>query len=444
MLCEELAQRALAIASADLDEAVRHAARRCLVDWAAAALPGSALDPTPRLREALADELDRGTASILPDGRAATPRAAALHNGTAAHAAEFDDIFRDAIYHPGAPVISAALAAAEHTGCDGRRLLGAVVAGYEVSCRIGLAVTPAHYEHFHTTGTVGTLGAAVAGAVALGLDEQGITHALAGAATQAAGLQQAFRSDSMSKPLHAGRAAESGVLCALLAAQGVTGALDVLEGERGFGQALGGGARWDRALEGLGEDFVITRMTQKNHGCCGHTFAALDALIALRAEHGLEPADVARVEVGTYAKAVEVVGDASPATPSEARFSLPYCAAVALTDGRVRLASFEPARIADPGLRTLMTRVEVGVDAEADAAFPGRRGARVVVETADERRFERRARTRKGDPEAPLGDSELEAKYRELATPVIGAERAQSLLASLWTLDRRPALRGLL
>src|SRR6185436_11328786 len=146
-----------------------------------------------------------------------------------------------------------------------RNLLRSIVVGYEISTRIGAAMGRAHYRYWHNTGTIGCFGAAAAAAAALGLDAGRFAHALATVATFSAGLQQAFRMDSMSKPLHAGHAAEAGVLAALAAREGVTGSLDVMEGETGYGRAMGGDPDWSRALATLGEDFHITRMTFKNH-----------------------------------------------------------------------------------------------------------------------------------------------------------------------------------
>src|SRR3954471_4178384 len=252
---------------------VMHHARRALIDWHAALYPGAVLPPATLLEKALAGDLDRGEARLAL-GRQATVRAAALINATAAHTAELDDIFRDGIYHPGAPTIAAARALA-----GGKNLLRCIVVGYEISTRIGAAMGRAHYRYWHNTGTIGCFGAAAAAAELLQLDERQFAHALATVATFAAALQQAFRMDSMSKPLHAGRAAQAGVTAALAAREGVTGSLDILEGEAGFGRAMGDNPDWEHALTGLGRDFHITRMTFKNHACCGHTFAAIDGAL---------------------------------------------------------------------------------------------------------------------------------------------------------------------
>jgi 2-methylcitrate dehydratase PrpD len=415
---------------------VLHHAKRAVIDWYAALLPGAVLPPATLLARALAEELDRGK-SRLAMGRHATVRAAALINGSAAHTVEVDDIFRDGIYHPGAPTIAAALALAQTRGASGEAFLRAIIVGYEISTRIAAAMGRAHYKYWHNTGTIGCFGACAAAAELLHLDRMRFAHALATVATFSAGLQQAFRMDSMSKPLHAGRAAEAGVTAALAASEGVTGSPDVLEGESGYGRAMseGDGPDWERALATLGEDFHITRMTFKNHACCGHVFAAIDGALALQKQMRVLAPDIERVSIGTYKAALDVARHESPQTAAEARFSLKYTVASALTHGSVRLAAFEPSRLEDPVTRELMQRIDVAVDPELDAAFPAQRAARITIESRDGRRGEHLQPTRKGDPEAPLSDAELEHKYLELASPVLGEERARELLARLWCLE---------
>jgi 2-methylcitrate dehydratase PrpD len=416
---------------------VLHHAKRAVIDWHAALYPGSVVPPATLLGRALAEEVGIGGAR-LADGRSATVRAAALINGAAAHTAEVDDIFRDGIYHPGAPTIAAALALAQSRGASGEAFLRAVVVGYEISTRIARAMGRAHYKYWHNTGTIGCFGAAAAAAEVLGLDAPRFAHALATVATFAAGLQQAFRSDSMSKPMHAGRAAEAGVTAALGAEQGVIGALDILEGEAGFGRAMGEGPDWDKALATLGEDFNICSMTFKNHACCGHAFAAIDGALALKAKMGVAAQEIARVRVGGYRATLEVAGIAEPATAAEARFSTPYLVATALTHGSVRLAAFESARLENAETRSLMRKVELALDPAVDAAFPAQRSARIAIEARDGRRGEHFQATRKGDPDLPFSDAELEGKYMELAAPVLGEGKARTLLARLWKLEREP------
>jgi 2-methylcitrate dehydratase PrpD len=413
---------------------VIHHAKRAVIDWYAALLPGMTSAPLAQLEQVLADDLDRGRAK-LGTGRAATARAAALFNGTAAHAAEIDDSFRDAMYHPGAATIAAALAASQDAGADGLSFLRALVLGYEISTRIGVVMGRPHYRYWHNTGTVGSFGAAASAAGVMGLSGRAFANALATAATFTAGLQQAFRMDSMSKPLHAGRAAEAGLLAAQLAARGVTGSLDVLDGEAGLGQAMSNGPDWSHVGETLGRDFHITRLTFKNHIGCGHTFAAIDAALALREQHGLKAQDIDQVRVETYKPALDIACYQRPESANEARFSMHYVVATALARGSVRLAAYEPERLGDPDIRALIERIEVHVDPSIDAAFPGRRSARVDVLTRSGVRLVHMQPDRKGDPELPLSDAELDGKFLELASPVVGVESAQTMLAHLWSLE---------
>ena len=439
MLLEKIADYAIKEQTSRLPKEAVHHAKRAVIDWYASLLPGSRIAPAVQLEQALADELDHGRAR-LAHGRRATVRAAALINGSASHAVEFDDIWRNAVYHPGAPVIAAALAIAQSQNATGEQFLRGVIVGYEVSTRIGEAVMPSHYKYWHTTGTVGCFGAAAAAATLLGCNREQFMNAIGTVGTFAAGLQQAFRSEAMSKPLHAGRAAEAGVLAALGAAKGVTGVHDMLEGEVGFGAAMSVNPDWARATSGLGTHYNITQVTFKNHGCCGHTFPALDAVIELKNKHKLVPKDIARIRISTYQGGLDVVNNYKPEGDYQAKFSLPYVTAHALIHGSVRLNAFGPDRLNDTQLRTLMAKVELSADPELSRNFPRQRAARVEIETTDGRALSHFQETRKGDPELPLSDAELNDKYLELAAPVISDPAARALLERLWQLEKEKSV----
>lgn len=415
-------------------ENVKHHAKRAIIDWYASAIPGAVHAPATLLETALSDELDHGTSALVL-GRRSLPRCAALINGTAAHAMEVDDIYKDAIYHPGAPSIAAALAAAQDGRVDTETFILAVIVGYEISTRIGAVMGRAHYRYWHNTGTIGAFGAAAAAATAYRLGAVPFMHALATVATFASGLQQAFRQGSMSKPLHAGRAAEAGLLAARAARDGVTGASAILEGDAGMGRAMSDDPSWSTAADTLGDEYHITRMTFKNHACCGHTFAAIDAAMVLRRQMDLDAQDVRKIVISTYGPALDVAGNATPATAAEARFSIPYVVATALRHGSVRLAAFTPERLDDQQTRALMKRIHLEVDPELDRNFPSQRAARVSIETNAGQMADFLQSHRKGDPELPLSDDELGQKFRELADPVLGSECAASFLELLWNLE---------
>ncbi len=437
MIIDQLADYARFEAARPLPPEVTHHAKRALIDWFSALFPGIALAPGPQLMRTHADELGHGKSSLPGQRTTAFAATAAWINGSISHSAEFDDIFRDAVYHPGCPTIGAALAVAEERGSSGADLLKAITIGYEISTRIGVAVQPSHYRYFHTTGTIGCFGSAAATAALVdGSKPDVMRHALATAATFASGLQQAFRSDAMTKCLHAGHAAWVGVNAGKGAAHGVTGALDILEGAAGFGAALSVNPNWAEATRDLGTRYNIQSITQKNHGCCGHTFAAIDAMLDIRQLHTIDPTQIESIRIDTYQTALDVTGNFEPRTAFEAKFSLPYVVAHALLYGAVRLNAFEPQRLADTAIRGLMAKTKLVADPQLSAGFPALRAARIVITLMDGRVIEQYAPCRKGDPEAPLSDADINDKFTELASPVIGAAAAAKLLAQLWQMER--------
>jgi 2-methylcitrate dehydratase PrpD len=287
---------------------------------------------------------------------------------------------------------------------------------------------------------MGSFGAAAAAGSLLRLNEDAHAQALALAATFSAGLQQAFRSEAMAKPMHAGRAAEAGVLAAQLAARGMRSSLEVLEGESGLGVAMSDGPDWSHIGATLSRDWHITRLTFKNHVGCGHTFAAIDGALALQQQHGFTNADIQAVHLGVYQPTLDIAPHAAPQTADQARFSLHYMVASALVHGSVRLSAFDPDRLDDPATRALMQRISKELDAEVDAGFPGRRAARVTITLLDGRVLTHLQPDRKGDPELPLSDADLEGKLIELAGPVIGETEARALLKRIWALTNSETL----
>lgn len=436
---EQLAHAAVTLLHKPILDPVMHHAKRAVIDWYAAALPGTQIESVRLLELAVSDDLDHGRAKLVL-GRQATTRAAALVNGAAAHAAELDDSFRDAMYHPGAATIAAALATAQETGISGEDFLRSVIIGYELSTRIGMVMGRAHYRYWHNTGTIGAFGSTAAAAATYRLDARSFAHALATVATFSAGLQQAFRMDSMSKPLHPGRAAEAGVLAAQLARRGVTGSLDILEGEAGLGQAMSDGPSWTGIVDTFGDDFHITRLTVKNHVGCGHVFPAIDGALTLQRQYGVDATDIRHIHIDTYQAALAIACHEKPETANEARFSLKYMVATALVYGDVRLNAFSPERIDCLATRALMSRITVAVSTELDMKFPQERAASIMFELNNGQRLTYLQPMRKGDPELPLTDRELEEKFMELTTTAISRKRAAQLLKTLWNAPQRESV----
>lgn len=438
-IIQQYAEYAALEANRDLSSETLHHAKRVVLDWFSALYPGMVSDVGSKIIATFEDEFGVGKSRIPSLNQTGFSSTAAWILGTASHAIEFDDIFRDAVYHPGVPVISAALAIADEYNRTGLEFLKAVVVGYEVSTRLGAAVQPSHYSFFHTTGTVGAIGSAAAAAFLIDPENPDLfAHAVATATTFASGLQQAFRSDAMTKALHGGHAASIGVTAAKTAAKGVTGALDILEGEVGFAAALSKGANWDIAVTGLGQDYNICKMTQKNHGCCGHTFAAIDAAIAIRQillDQNLALSDVENMTIRTYQTALEVTGNFSPESAFQCRFSLPYVVAHGFLQGSVRLNAFEDEQRFNPETRNLMQKLTLESDEDLTAKFPKQRAAKVKIRLKSGQVFEHFSPCRKGDPEAPLTDQELDHKFFELVDGVISDEQAKILRDQVWTLD---------
>ncbi len=427
----------------DLPPAVMEEATRATLDWLGSALAG-ALEPPARMVQqfvrglGLSDE-----AALLPEGRASAA-GAALANGTSSHILELDDLHKGSTLHPAAPIIPAALAAAEREWAGGRRILHAIVLGYEAALRIGEAVNPSHYRFWHPTGTAATFGAAVAAGVILGLDEGQMLDALGSAGTQAAGLWEFNADGAMSKHLHPGKAAFNGILSADLARSGFTGATRILEGERGFFRAMSADYDAARITEGLGTTWKIAENSYKLHSCCGHTHSAIDAALDLRERLGWTDGEAARqaaqVHITTYGPGYEIVRESRPRTPYQAKFSLAYCVAVALLEGRVGLAQFDPARFdadgpRDPAVRELLARTGIEVDPDLSARYPACWPARLEVRLADGPAIEASVDYPRGTPENPVPTGTLEQKFRDLVAPHYGAGTAERAIEAARALD---------
>ena len=408
-----------------------HSARRALLDWHGALLAGSDTLVAQKLREGYEEELGVGSCTVAGTEQKSFSRAAAFLNGTISHIAEFDDIFRDGAYHPACPTISAAFALAEAQDDSLLDLLKAIIVGYEVSTRISKVIQPSHYQYFHTTGTVGVFGAAAACAYLLRLDASKSCDALATAGTFASGLQQAFRSDSMTKPMHPGHAAEVGLNAALLANVGMTGTPDLLEGDAGFGAALCENPRWDLLFESLGHSWNIEQMTFKNHGCCGHNFPSIDAVVHLLNTYPIDIEKISQIRVGAYQATVDVCHYVHPKSPFEAKFSLTYTVSARIILGRVREKAFLPAALDNPQIRAMEKKIKVEVDSECASKFPVQRSAKVEIEMNDGNIYTHHQLTRHGDPDEPLTDQELLDKFQELAEPRVGADRVKQLSREL-------------
>lgn len=420
----------------DIPETAISQAKRCILDWAGAVAIGSQT-PVGKIVIDLVKELgSRGRSTLVSEREKVSCTDAALANGAMSHTLEVDDYSRTAIMHVGVSVIPAALALAEREGVSGKEVITAIIMGYETAIRVSHSVIPSHYQYWHVTGTAGTFGAAIASGKILGLDKEGMVNTLGSAGTQAAGLMEFTVEAAMSKSLHPGKAAQNGVLSALLAQKGFTGASTILEGERGFFKATSEDPKPKIMLEDLGKKFEILNISFKPHAACGHCISAIDAVLDLVKKHEFKPGDIDRIRIKTYTAAARMA-PAEVKTGFGAKFHLPYCVSVSIVDHEAGVPQFTNERIQDSEIRTLMKRCKVEVDPELDKG-PWLGGGPSIVEIYLEDGTIHRSRVDygRGNPQNPLSDVELQEKYKVLASGVFGQDRANTLIERVNMLEK--------
>ena len=334
----------------------------------------------------------------------------AFVTGGLVHILETDDLHRASVTHPGCVVVPAALAVAERQGSSGIDMLKAVLHGFEAMCRIGMAVGPAHYRMWHNTSTCGPFGSAMATASLLDLSDGQAVHALGNAGTQSSGLWQFLQTGAMSKHLHAGRAAEAGIVAADLAALDFTGAPAILEGDKGFFAAACPDADPAAVVAKPGSPWQLTSTSIKPWPCCRHTHPAIDAALELHNE--LAGQGIESVTVQTYQAAMDICDRPQPKGEYEARFSLQHCVAVALDAGSVGFGSF--TREVRERLARLRGCIDMSVEEPYLSGYPASWGSGVTVETKDGRTLSSRRSAAKGDPEMALTDQEMTARAEML------------------------------
>ena len=433
-------------ATADPPPAARTAARNAVQDTVGVALAGS-VEPSARIAQRVArvDGGGAGPSFILGSTDTAGPAWAALVNGTAAHALDFDDMCWVTMGHPSTPLVAAGLAAAEAENAPGRTLLDAYVVGFEVGAVLGRVMNPTHYKQgWHCTATIGTIGAAAAAARVYGLDAEATGRALAIAASEASGVKENF--GTMVKPLQAGFAARNGVLAALLAREGFTASERAIDGPQGFLVAMQSAGRdLSGGLDRLGRDWEIVDggITVKLYPSCAATHPTIDTLLDLRRKVGFDAAAVEAVEIDVDPVVPTVLIHARPSTGLEGKFSLHYCAAAALAFGRVDIDTFEPPAMHSPDIVRLVPRVTMRADERLGQDTPPLTEARITLRLSDGRTFERAVRGARGYPERPASAVELDDKFRACAQRAVPPEAAEAARAWLHTLETAPTTRSL-
>jgi 2-methylcitrate dehydratase PrpD len=382
-----------------------------------------------------------GACTVVGDADGYAPPGAAMLNGTLAHSLDFDDTHASASLHPSAPIVPAAFAAAEMTGADGRAVIAAIVAGYEVQIRLSLALDPtAHYDRgFHPTATCGAFGAAAAAGHLLGLDAEGHANAFGIVLSMSAGSMQYLVNGAWTKRSHVGHAAMCGLVAATLAREGYHGAADALEGKWGFLHAYAPASDAAKVTDGLGRRWETMKIAVKPYPSCRYGHAPIDGILALAREHGIKADEVEAVEVGLPEPGWKLIGDPEPAKQSpksvvDGQFSMAFCAAVALRKGGFAWDDYAQ-HLGDAATLALCKRVKTRVDPKVQADFPAEMSGSVKLKTP-RGTFETYVRVPKGEPANFLSAAELRAKFDGLAAPYLSGGRRDEIAEAILLLDR--------
>jgi 2-methylcitrate dehydratase PrpD len=434
----ELARRAAALRYDDLPDEIRLLARQCLLDYLAVTLAGADEDLTRILRAEAEEQGGKPVATLIGHRLRVPAQQAALVNGAASHALDFDDVNMTLGGHPTVTIVPAILALAEARGLSGKAFIAAFVAGYETVCRVGALVAPGHYERgFHSTATIGSFGGAAAAANLMGLDAERTATALGIAGTQAAGLKSMF--GTMCKPLHAGKAAQNGLIAASLAARGFTSRGDVLECAQGFAQTQSPDFNPEKALAVPRGGWHLCNNLFKYHAACYLTHAPIECARELRRAHGVEPGAVRAAMLTVDAGASKVCNIPAPRTGLEAKFSLRLTTAFALAGlDTASLDTYSERHAGDAALAALRDKVAI----EFARDWP-HTVAELKVALADGRVLS--ARHDSGVPASDLAAQgrRLAAKFTSLAAPVLGEAQAARLADAVADLDRLGAVAEL-
>ena len=414
-----------------IPEPVLHAARRALVDHIGVTVSGSADDTTRRARDAIVGSESTGEATVVGTNMRVSPPFAAFLNAFASHVLDLDDVYNPpgTTVHGSCSVWPAIFAVADTRTVNGRDALASFAVGFEAETRVAHAAGQTHYDvGWHVTGTSGHVGAAAAAARTMGLGRTEVEHAIAAGATQAAGLRIMAGSDL--KSMHPGKAAMDGVLAATLAAHQLTSGAKVFEGDFGYLAVMSDEPAPEKISDGLGDSWNLGNNGYKLYPSGSLTHPMIDGVIALMTENDVEPGDVTVIDIRVAAPAARFTDLPQPTTPLQAKFSLRHCAAAAAIFRRLGPDELAQAILTRPDVVDLRDRVKV----VSDPAL-GKQDADVEITLASGQPLSVQVRGNRGTPSAPLDDDELDAKFRELVGPVLGAERTERLLATCWGFD---------
>ena len=440
-ITQELARYCNRMMFNDLSDEVIDCAKYRFLDFISVACRGSKEDPSQTIYR-FVKEMDKGEGVIVGTKEKAPYLYSALANGTSSHAIEMDDVDNEASLHPGVVVFPSALATGEMVGASGKSFILAVVLGYEVMVRLGRALGPenSYKRGFHPTGTCGTFGSSVASSKILGLPEGEILNALGISGSQAAGSMEYLAQGAWTKPFHAGWAAHSGMVAALLSRKGFKGPSSILEGRDGFLHAYSNGADPSKVLEGIGSRFQILRTSVKPHACCRYMHPPIDAVLKIVNENNLRPEQVKKIKVGVLKAGTSLIAEPieskyNPQSIVDAQFSMPFGAAAALLYGRAGLNEFQLSTIQSRSVRESMRKVACFVDPELDRTFPKQWRATAEILTEDEKRYSTTVEYPRGDPENPLSWEEMIERFHDLTGRIMKKDQRLKIVEAVKKLD---------
>ena len=386
-------------------------------------------------------EMSNGSCQVFSDNKSYSPSAAALLNGTLAHSLDFDDTHAEASLHSSAPILAAALAAAEMNKSSGQQLITACVVGYEIQIRLGLAGgSSSHYKKgFHPTATCGIFGAAAAAGYLMGLTKEQYISAFGIALSQSAGSMQFLTDGAWTKRSHVGQAAQNGLSCAIMAAEGFKGPSKAFEGQWGYFHSYASGGDMEKAVDGLGKKFETLNLGVKPYPSCRYSHAAIDGIIELKNELGFSTAELDDIDIGLSETALNIIGyplsdKQNPKSVVDGQFSMPFCAAVTVKSGGLKWDDYKN-HLNDRDTLSLCNKIKVSPDKDAEECCPEYMSAKVKV-VVKGKKYEKFVKIPKGEPENFMEDSEFISKFRSLTEPYLSNERIDQLTGSMLKLDQ--------
>ena len=386
-------------------------------------------------------EMSNGSCQVFSDNKSYSPSAAALLNGTLAHSLDFDDTHAEASLHSSAPILAAALAAAEMNKSSGQQLITACVVGYEIQIRLGLAGgSSAHYKKgFHPSATCGIFGATAAAGYLMGLNKDQYISAFGIALSQSAGSMQFLTDGAWTKRSHVGQAAQNGLSCAIMAAEGFKGPSKAFEGQWGYFHSYASGGDMEKAIDGLGKKFETLNLGVKPYPSCRYSHAAIDGIIELKNELGFSTAELDDIDIGLSETALNIIGyplsdKQNPKSVVDGQFSMPFCAAVTVKSGGLKWDDYKN-HLNDSDTLSLCNKIKVSPDKDAEECCPEYMSAKVKV-VVKGKKYEKFVKIPKGEPENFMEDSEFISKFRSLTEPYLSNEKIDKLTVSMLKLDQ--------